>query len=160
MYDMFIPWSRYIAESEHLGTRVDPRITTPLEEASLRTFERFLRNVTRWAAVASAAHPGRHNITVGAIGFDQEQLCGAGNAFCLSHCYTKRSIYQDRLKTDIGKVQKQLAFSAGFCWSHGPNGTCNASTFDAITAKNNAYLLRGMYHIILETAETSAIRVS
>ena len=81
MYDMFIPWSRYITESEHLGTRVDPRITTPLEEASLRTFERFLRNVTRWAAVASATHPGRHNITVGAIGFDQEQLCGEGNAF-------------------------------------------------------------------------------
>eukprot|EP01046_Picozoa_sp_COSAG06_P058445 COSAG06_NODE_11740_length_1471_cov_0.637755_2_plen_147_part_01 len=83
------PWSRYIAESEHLGTRVDPRITTPLEEASLRTFERFLRNVTRWAAVASAAHPGQHNITVGAIGFDQEQLCGEGNAFCLSQLLYK-----------------------------------------------------------------------
>ena len=97
-----LDWSPYIDESEHLGTRIDPRITTPLEQKALATFEIFLRNVTRWAAEASAAQPGGHHITVGAIGLDQEQVCG-------------------------------------FCWSHAADGSCNASTFDAITQKNNLY---------------------
>jgi hypothetical protein len=98
-----LDWSPYINEAEHLGSRIDPRITTPLEQTSLRTFETFLRNVTQWAAIASAAHPvPGHNITIGAIGFDQEQICG-------------------------------------LCWSHSPDGGCNASTYEALTAKNNAY---------------------
>eukprot|EP01051_Picozoa_sp_SAG22_P013967 SAG22_NODE_1630_length_3944_cov_1.550585_4_plen_257_part_00 len=97
-----VDWSPYIGEVEKEGTRVDPRRTTPHELAALSSFKAWARNVTRWAEKASKQLPGGHDIKVGAIGFDQEQLCG-------------------------------------YCWSHAEDGTCNASTFDALTTKNDAY---------------------
>ena len=97
-----VDWSPYINEAEKEEKRVDPRTTTPNELASLNAFKAWARNVTRWAAAASKKLPGGHDIKIGAIGFDQEQLCG-------------------------------------YCWSHAEDGTCNASTYDALTIKNDAY---------------------
>jgi hypothetical protein len=56
-------------------------VTTALELASLASFKVWACNVTRWAAAASEALPGGHDIKVGAIGFDQEQICG----YCWTH---------------------------------------------------------------------------
>ena len=73
-----LDWSPYIGESEREGRRVDPRRTTPGEITGIAKFREWAVNVTRWAAEASAALPGGFNISVGAIGFDQEQLCECG----------------------------------------------------------------------------------
>ena len=54
------------------------RRTTPGELAGIAQFREWAVNVTRWAAEASAALPGGFNIRVGAINFDQEQLCECG----------------------------------------------------------------------------------
>jgi hypothetical protein len=43
----------------------------------------------------------------------EQQQDGAKNAFLGSHLYIKRSFYQDRLGTNIGKVEKKVAFFAG-----------------------------------------------
>ena len=96
--------SPYIDESEHIGRRVDPRgPPTAIEIDAMAQFRAFAQNMTRWVANASVSQPkGSPSIKIGAIGFDQEQVCG-------------------------------------FCWSHDANGTCNASTYDSITAKNNRY---------------------
>jgi hypothetical protein len=95
--------SPYINEVEKEEKRIDPRITTPNELNQLAKFKEWAINVVQWAANASLVlSGGKHDIKVGAIGFDQEQLCG-------------------------------------YCWSHANDGTCNASTFDALTAKNNLY---------------------
>ena len=74
--------SPYINEAEKEGKRIDPRKTTKNELASLEKFKKWAVNVTRWAANASkVVSGGKHDIKVGAIGFDQEQLCG----YCWSH---------------------------------------------------------------------------
>ena len=71
--------SPYINEAEKLERRIDPRKTTPNELASLEKFKKWAVNVTRWAANASTGSP--FDIKVGAVGFDQEQICG----YCWSH---------------------------------------------------------------------------
>ena len=95
--------SPYISEVEKEEKRIDPRVTTPTEVASLANFKLWATNVTRWAANASKVlSGGKYDIKVGSIGYDQEQLCG-------------------------------------YCWSQADDGTCNVSTYDALTAKNNLY---------------------
>jgi hypothetical protein len=48
-------------------------------------FRAFAKNMSRWVANASASQPApgheqpRHTIKIGAIGFDQEQICGQIN---------------------------------------------------------------------------------
>ena len=83
--------SPYISEVEKEEKRIDPRVTTPTEVASLANFKLWATNVTRWAANASKVlSGGKYDIKVGSIGYDQEQLCG----YCWSQETMVRAMFR------------------------------------------------------------------